>query len=185
MLLEQLRRCVRACICIDACSTYMYPCPHVMPLSPKSTPPPLFPTHHQNTYTHHKNSAVDAFLASPQGKALRPSKRKGQGWKVMDAGCGTGLAGVLFRNISGMGGDWGEEGDWEGGERESAKCAAATTPPRPYLRPHTFIVLYVVASLPTTEKSHRASLGRGHIPAHGPAGGAARDLRRAHHGGHG
>ncbi len=44
--------------------------------------------------------AVDTHLASPRGKPLRPSKKKGQGWRVMDAGCGTGLAGVLFRNIS-------------------------------------------------------------------------------------
>lgn len=60
-----------------------------------------------------RHSAVDAYLASKAGKALRPSRKKGQGWRVMDAGCGTGLAGVLFRNLSGAFRIWGW-GGWCG-----------------------------------------------------------------------
>jgi predicted TPR repeat methyltransferase len=39
--------------------------------------------------------AVDAFLATEEGKELNLSN-----WRVLDAGCGTGLSGADFRNIS-------------------------------------------------------------------------------------
>lgn len=39
--------------------------------------------------------AVDGYLASEEGRELNLSS-----WRVLDAGCGTGLSGADFRNIS-------------------------------------------------------------------------------------